>query len=70
MNVLHDVCRNCGGGFVQRQIRPLVDRRHGISRIHNAESTKRRSLNYALDCMAARVAATKDIPPLERQAGP
>ena len=28
-NVINNVCPNCGGGFVQRPIRPSVDRKGG-----------------------------------------
>ena len=65
-NLLHNVCPNCGGGFVNRPIRPAAMRRPGVSRVHQPASAKRRSLSYALDDIAALVAATKDIPPEER----
>ena len=64
--VLHNVCPNCGGGFVPRPIRPATARRPGTSRIHQPPGTKRRTLNYDLENIAAQVAATRDIPPQDR----
>ncbi|MEW9921499.1 DUF1272 domain-containing protein [Marimonas sp. MJW-29] len=64
--VLYNVCPNCAGGFVPRPIRPAVDRRTGVSRVHQPPGTKRRKLKYDLDDIRALVAVTKDIPPETR----
>ncbi|MFK7837897.1 MAG: DUF1272 domain-containing protein [Sulfitobacter sp.] len=64
--VLHNVCPNCAGGFVPRPIRPAMDRRPGVSRLHQPPGTKRRQLKYGLEDIKALVAATKDIPPAKR----
>lgn len=39
--VLHDVCPNCGGGFVPRPIRPRREWRPGLSLSHRPGSTRR-----------------------------
>ncbi len=45
--VLHDVCPNCGGGFVPRPIRPVSEWRPNTSLAHNPPSTTRVALKYA-----------------------
>ena len=47
--VLRNVCRNCGGGFVSRPIRPKLARREGVSLIHQPASTKRVHTKYSRD---------------------
>ena len=64
--VLHNVCPNCGGGFVPRPIRPATERRPGISLAHHPPSTERRSLRWDRADIAALVAAARDVPPAER----
>jgi len=64
--LLHDVCPNCGGGFVPRPIRPATERRPGISLAHHPPSTERRSLRWDRTDIAALVAAARDVPPAER----
>ena len=39
--ILQNVCPNCGGGFVQRPIRPSTERLKGISLEHQPASTTR-----------------------------
>lgn len=41
-DVLCNVCPNCGGGFVARPIRPLMDRRVGVSRQHQLAGSVRK----------------------------
>ena len=65
-DILHDVCPNCGGGFVPRPIRPTVDRRPGTSLVHQPASTNRRQLKWTKENIAAFSAATKDIAPADR----
>ena len=65
-NVLHNVCPNCGGGFVPRPIRPATARRTGTSRIDQPPSKKRRALKYDMENIRALVATTKDIAPQDR----
>ena len=64
--VLHDVCPNCGGGFVPRPIRPRQDWRPETALLHHPPSTRRRHLAYSLAEIAAFAARIRDIPPQER----
>jgi hypothetical protein len=63
---LHNVCPNCGGGFVPRPIRPATEWRPGLSVAKRPPSTKRHTLSYSLDDIAAHSARLKDIPPEKR----
>ncbi len=65
-NRLHDVCPNCGGGFVPRPIRPRVARRKGVGLPHQPPSTERKHMKYSREDVAAFVAGVRDIPPEER----
>jgi len=65
-HVLHNVCPNCAGGFVPRPIRPVTDRRTGVSRVHQPASAQRRRLKYDMDDIASLVSATKHIAPQDR----
>jgi hypothetical protein len=40
-NLLHNVCPNCGGGFVARPIRPVTERRPGTSLSQQPASSQR-----------------------------
>ena len=61
--ILHNVCPNCGGGFVQRPIRPSTERRKGISLEHQPASTTRVHLRYEREAVASFVAQVKGIAP-------
>ena len=63
---LHDVCPNCGGGFVPRPIRPAREWRHGVSRTKQAASTVRVHLKYSPEDIAAHAARIKAIRPEDR----
>jgi hypothetical protein len=63
---LHNVCPNCGGGFVPRPFRPAIERRPGASVEKQPPSDKRVHLKYSLDDVAAHSAKLRDIPPQER----
>lgn len=63
---LHNVCPNCGGGFVPRPIRPAIAWRDGVSLSHQPASAERRGLNYSHDDIAAHADRIKDIPPEDR----
>lgn len=65
-NVLHNVCPNCGGGFVPRPVRPAAGHRDGVGLARQPASTKRVHLKYPVDDVAAFVARLKDIPPERR----
>jgi hypothetical protein len=63
---LHNVCPNCGGGFVARPIRPATERRPGVSVAKHPPSDKRVHLKYGVEDVAAHSARLRDIPPEER----
>jgi len=44
---LHDVCPNCGGGFVARPIRPKTEYRSGTGLEHQPASTQRVHSRYS-----------------------
>ena len=63
---LANVCPNCGGGFAQRPIRPVVERRPGLSLAKRPASTQRVHLSYDKAEIAAFSRAVHDIPPERR----
>jgi hypothetical protein len=65
-NKLHNVCPNCGGGFVPRPIRPAREWRPGLSVEMRPPSTKRIHLCYGLSEIVAHSARIKDIAPENR----
>ena len=65
-SVLHNVCPNCGGGFVPRPIRPAMEWRPGVSVAKRPPSTKRVHLSYSHDDIAAHTSRVRDIPPDKR----
>ena len=65
-NNLQNVCPNCGGGFVPRPIRPVTEWRPGLSLAKRPASTKRHSLSYSLEDIAAHIERIRSIPPAER----
>ena len=50
---LHDVCPNCGGGFMPRPIRPKTEWRPGVSLAHQPASSQRVHLKWSRDDIAA-----------------
>jgi hypothetical protein len=65
-NVLFNVCPNCGGGFEPRPIRPATEWRPGLSVAKRPPSTKRVSLSYSRDDIAAHAQRIRNIPPAQR----
>ena len=63
---LHNVCPNCGGGFVPRPIRPKTTRRDGTGLRHHPASTKRARLKWSRADIARFCAKFKDIVPQDR----
>jgi len=59
---LHNVCPNCGGGFVARPIRPKIERRSGTSLSHQPASDKRVHSSYSLEQIEEFVNGVKDTP--------
>src|SRR6202171_3321279 len=62
-NKLHNVCPNCGGGFVPRPIRPAKEWRPGLSVEKRPPSDKRIHLSYSHGDIVAHSALIRDIPP-------
>ena len=63
---LHNVCPNCGGGFERRPIRPVTERRPGVSLAKKPASADRVHLKYDRADVAAFAAAHKHVPPDKR----
>jgi hypothetical protein len=63
---LHNVCPNCGGGFVPRPIRPVTEWRPGVSREKQPASTQRVHLKYSHEDIAAHSARIREIQPAKR----
>ncbi|WP_413699305.1 DUF1272 domain-containing protein [Psychromonas sp. KJ10-10] len=65
-DILENVCPNCGGGFVNRPIRPKNARRDGVSLMFHPASTKRVNTKYSVQMLKAFVADIKNIKPQDR----
>ena len=65
-SVLHNVCPNCGGGFVPRPIRPAHEHRDGVSRAHQPPSTERVHTKYSREELGEFAEKIKDVDPVER----
>ena len=63
---LHNVCPNCGGGFVPRPVRPAHEWRPGACVTSQLPSDTRVHLKYSLEDIAAHSARIRDIAPEER----
>ena len=63
---LHNVCPNCGGGFVSRPIRPAAERRPGLCVAKRPASRTRMRLSYPKEEVARFAAMVRDIPPETR----
>jgi uncharacterized protein len=63
---LHNVCPNCGGGFVPRPIRPATEWRPGVSVGKHPPSAMRVHLSFSHDDIAAYAERIRDIRPQER----
>jgi hypothetical protein len=64
--VLHNVCPNCGGGFVPRPIRPVIERRPGVCLVKQPASTQRVRLKWDRAELPEFVRTVRDILPEER----
>ena len=63
---LHNVCPNCGGGFVPRPIRPATARLSGVGLAHQPAAGDRVHLKYSREDVVEFVASLKAIPPALR----
>ena len=61
-----DVCPNCGGGFVPRPIRPLTERRPGVSLGRRPPSPQRVHLKWDRAELAEFVRTVRDVAPEDR----
>ncbi|HEV7463719.1 MAG TPA: DUF1272 domain-containing protein [Methyloceanibacter sp.] len=64
--VLLNICPNCGGGFVPRPIRPVTERRQGLSLAKRPASTERVHLSFDAREVARFAKLVRDIPPESR----
>jgi len=64
-NILLNVCPNCGGGFVNRPIRPKTARRNNTSIEFQPTSEIRVKTSYTRAQIIAFSETVKDIPPAE-----
>ncbi len=64
--VLHNVCPNCGGGFVPRPIRPATAHRNGVGREHQPPSTERVHSRFSREDMQSFAESLRHIPPSQR----
>ena len=65
-NKLHNVCPNCGGGFVPRPIRPATERRLGVCLGKQPASTQRVHLKWDRAGLEGFVATVRGVAPEER----
>ena len=63
---LHNVCPNCGGGFVPRPVRPATEWRPGLSVAKRPPSGKRVHLSYSLGDIELLSNKLRDIAPERR----
>jgi hypothetical protein len=63
---LHNVCPNCGGGFVPRPIRPVTEWRPGLSLAKRPASSERVRLSYSREDIAVHIVRIEAIPPENR----
>ena len=65
-NLLHNVCPNCGGGFVARPIRPVTERRPGTGLRQQPASPRRVQAKYSRAEIEAFVRDIQNIAPESR----
>ena len=61
--ILDNVCPNCGGGFVNRPIRPTIAHRPGVSLGNNPASIERVHTVYTREDIAAFVGKLRAVLP-------
>ena len=59
--LLKNVCPNCGGGFVERPIRPSIEHRKGHSLGHQPASRKAVNTSYRQHEIQEFIKGVKDI---------
>src|SRR5690242_3821564 len=63
---LHNVCPNCGGGFMSRPIRPRTEHRSGVSLATRPASTERVHLKRDRATLHEFIEKVRHIPPEKR----
>jgi hypothetical protein len=66
VETIHNVCPNCGGGFVPAPSAPMTERRPGLCVAKRSASTWRVHLSYSKEEVARFAAMVRDIPPETR----
>jgi hypothetical protein len=61
--ILHNVCPNCGGGFVPRPLRPQQAWRPGTGLVNDPAGTKRRQTPYRRQEIEAFAEPLRDVEP-------
>ena len=64
--ILHNVCPNCGGGFVPRPLRPRGEHRPGTGLGHHPASTRRHLTSRERSEIDRFCASLRDLAPAER----
>lgn len=64
--LLHNVCPNCGGGFVARPIRPRTAHRAGVSLVDQPASGSRKRCRYSREEIDALVSSLRATRPQDR----
>jgi hypothetical protein len=64
--VLHNVCPNCGGGFVPRPIRPATERCPGVCLGKQPASTTRVHMKYTREEVLEFARDVRAVDPLNR----
>jgi uncharacterized protein len=64
--VLHNVCPNCGGGFMPRPIRPKTEWRPGVGLAMRPASAERRRLKWDRTELRQFIDRVRGIPPKDR----
>ncbi|HET6552940.1 MAG TPA: DUF1272 domain-containing protein [Dyella sp.] len=64
--LLHDVCPNCGGGFVPRPIRPALEWRPGATLARHPATTHVTWKPVDLAAHAAWAVSARKLPPEQR----
>jgi uncharacterized protein len=65
-STLQNVCPNCGGGFTNRPVRPIIEHRPGVNLTRQPASVKRVYVKYDNDEIAQFVGKTKNLKPENR----
>lgn len=65
-SILHNVCPNCGGGFMPRPVRPSKEHRSGLSIHHQPPSQTRVKTKYTPEELSEFCDVLKEVNPESR----